>query len=291
MSATRNEHLTVASVNFIGASTSAGDGGERRQALTGLLQAESPHVVLCQEMRSQVPGDLYKDLQAVARALGMTARSVICAPGAAAGEQAYTAILVSDSAGLDVAATGPDDGQPWSEALLLVPGVPRPVRFYSVHLPGNSSVHQKHHASMLASRAAGLAAGGGELAFVGGSWNCLAPADGYSQEQLAAVPPSARPAQVRALPDGTLEPVLDVHYLLHGIGLADVAAAVPPEHRNPPELTPTGPAGRTCRAYAARVLVTAVTSYRQVSNDASDDLLVMTIGPGADRASLREPRK
>lgn len=290
MSAARNEQLTIASVNFFGAGA-AGYSTERRQALTGLLQAESPHVVLCQELKGQTPGDLYKDLQATARELGMTALSVSCAPGTASGQQAYTAILVSGSAGLDVIDTGPADGAPWSEALLLVPGVPYPVRFYSVHLPGNSSVHQKHHASMLACRVAGLAGASSELAFAGGSWNCLAPADGYTQDQLAAMPPQARPAQVRVLPDDTLEPVLDVHYVLHGIGLADVAAAVPPERRNPPELTPTGPAGRTCRAYAARDLAAAVASYQQVRNEASDDLLVMTIDPGAASRSLQGPRQ
>jgi hypothetical protein len=86
-------------------------------------------------------------------------------------------------------------------------------------------------------------------------------------------------------------PVLDVHSVLDEAGLADVAAIVPLRHRYPPDLRPTGRGGRTCRAYATRDLARAVGSYRQVRNDAGDDLLVMAIDPAAARLSLQGARQ
>jgi hypothetical protein len=61
-----------------------------------------------------------------------------------------------------------------------------------------------------------------------------ASADAYTQEQLAAMPARVRPARIRLLPDDTLEPILDVHQVLAGIGLADIAAGLPPDRRDPP---------------------------------------------------------
>ena len=182
-------------------------------------------------------------------------------------------------------------GVPWSEALLTVAGIPCPVRFYSILLPDRSKTRQRQYAGQLVGRVTALARAGGELAFAGGNWNCLAPVDNYTQPQLRRMPERSHLAAIDMWWDGTLEPVLDVHNVLDEAGLADVAAIVPPRYRYPPELRPTGRGGRACRAYATRDVVKAVGSYRQVRDDTGDDLLVMAIDPGAAKPGLQGARK
>lgn len=290
MCADRDERLTVASVSFSG--TGADSGEDRRRVLAGLLHAESAQVVLCQQVPGEEPDDICRDLQPAAREAGMTAVAVRRAshPDPAGRPGCHTAILVRHSAGLDIVGAGPA-GVPWSEALLAVAGIPHPVRFYSTWFPDGSKTRQRQYATRLAARVTALARAGGELAFAGGNWNCLAPADNYTQPQLRRMPERSHQSAIDMWLDDTLEPVLDVHNTLDDAGLADVAASVPPRHRYPPELRPTGRGGRTCRAYATRDLARAVGSYRQVRNDAGDDLLVMAIDPGAARLSPQGARQ
>jgi NitT/TauT family transport system ATP-binding protein len=198
--------------------------------------------------------------------------------------------LARGGAGLDVVSAGPAD-LPWPEALLMVAGIPYPVRFYSTWLPDGSKTWQQQYAGLLAGRVSALARAGGELAFAGGNWNCLAPADNYTQAQLRRMPERSHLAAIDTWWDDTLEPVLDVHNVLDEAGLADVAAIVPLRHRYPPDLRPTGRGGRTCRAYATRNLAKAVGSYRQDRSKTGDVLLVMTISLAQARIRLNGPRK
>jgi endonuclease/exonuclease/phosphatase family metal-dependent hydrolase len=275
--------LRVASVNMNYGGIDPDGSAGRWQALTGFVREQEPDVVLCQEMAAHKPSGLQRHLLDTARSLGMTSAALgPPAPGAASGSEHHTAVLVRP--GLEVTDTGPAtayrpwDHVPWAEALLGVPGLPFPLRVYSVHLPHSSAIGQKHYVSKLASRVAARAEDG-EQALAAGDWNCLAPGDAYTQEQLAAMPARVRPARLRLLPDGTWEPVLDVHQVLAAVGLADVAAGLPPERRDPPALTPTGTAGgRVDRAYAPLVIASAVTSCRQVRTPATDHaVLLLTI--------------
>jgi endonuclease/exonuclease/phosphatase family metal-dependent hydrolase len=271
------------SVNMNYGGIDADGSAGRWHALTRFVREQEPDVLLCQEMAARNPSGVHRHLLGTARSLGLTAAALgPPAPGAASGSEHHTAVLVRP--GLEVADTGPAaayrpwDQVPWAEALLRVPGLPFEVRFYSVHLPYSSDVWQKHYANKLASRVAARAEGG-EQALAAGDWNCLAPADAYTRDQLAAMPARVRPARIRFLPDGTLEPILDVHYVLAGIGLADIAAGLPPDRRDPPGLAPTGTAGgRVDRAYAPPVLASAVTGCRQVRTTATDhDVLLLTL--------------
>jgi hypothetical protein len=277
-------------VSFSGTGADSREG--RRQVLAGLLHAEPAQVVLCQQVPGEEPDDICRDLQSAVREAGMTAVAIRRAsyPHLAGGPGRHTAILVRGGAGLDIVSAGPAD-VPWSEALLTVAGIPRPVRFYSTWLPDGSKTLQRQHATQLAGRVTALARAGGELALAGGNWNCLAPADNYTQPQLRRMPERPHLAAIDMWLDDTLEPVLDVHNVLDDAGLADVAAIVPPRRRYPPELRPTGRGGRTCRAYATRDLAKAVGSCRQVRNDKGDDLLVMATDPGAARLSLQRARQ
>jgi endonuclease/exonuclease/phosphatase family metal-dependent hydrolase len=288
--------LRVATVNMQYGGIDADGSRDRWESLTGFLREQEPDVVLCQEMQAHKPSGVHQHLLDTARALRMTAAVLgPPAPGAASGSEHHTAILVRPD--LEITDTGPAsayrpwDHVPWAEALLHVPGLPFPLRVYSVHLPHSSAVWQQHLASKLATRIAARAETG-EQPLAAGDWNCLAPADTYTPGQLAAMPARIRPARIRLHPDGTLEPVLDVHYLLTGIGLADVAASLPPGRREPPDLTPTGTAGgRGVRAYAPPALVSAVTACQQVRTPATDhDILLLTLSippavttPGAPR--------
>jgi hypothetical protein len=239
--------------------------------------------VLCQEMAAHNPSGVHRHLLDTARSLGMTPAALgPPAPGAASGSEHHAAVLVRP--GLDVTDAGPAaayrpwDHVPWAEVLLGVPGLPFPLRVYSVYLPHSSDTMQKHYANKLASRIAARAEDG-EQALAAGDWNCLAPGDAYTQDQLAAMPARVRPARLRLLPDGTWEPVLDVHQVLAAIGLVDIAASLPPDRRDPPDLTPIGTAGgRVDRAYAPPVIASTVTACLQVRTPATDHaVLLLTI--------------
>lgn len=161
MSTDRDERLIVASVSFSG--TGADSREDLRQVLAGFLHAESPQIVLCQQVPGEEPGGICRDLQPAVREAGMTAVAAQSSyPDPAGGPGGHTAILVRGSAGLDIVSSGPA-GVPWSEALLTVAGIPCPVRFYSTWLPDGSRTRQEQYASRLAGRVTALARGGREL--------------------------------------------------------------------------------------------------------------------------------
>ena len=295
MTSDETQALRIVSANMQYGGIDPGGSRDRWRTLIMFLREQEPDVLLCQEMQADKPSGVHRHLQDTARSLNMTAAALgPPAPGAASGSEHHTAVLVRPR--LEVIESGPAvayrpwDHVPWAEALLDVPGLPNPVRFYSVHLPYSSDVWQRHLTDKLASRIAARAERG-EQAFAAGDWNCLAPADNYTQAQLAAMPARVRPARIRLLPDGTLEPILDVHQVLAGIGLVDVAAGLPPERRDPPELSPTGTAGgRVDRVYALRAHASAVTAWRQVRTAGTDhDVLLFTISLAEAAAMSGKP--
>lgn len=238
-----DERLTVASASFSG--TGADSGEDWRQALAGLLHAESARAVLCRQMPGEEPDDIHRDLQSV-REAGMTAVVVRHAfhPDPADGPGRHGAILVRGSGGPDIVSAGQAD-VPWSEALLTAPGIPCAVGFYSTWLPDGSKTRRRRYATLLSTRVTALERGGGQPAFADGNWSCLAPADNYTQPQLRRMPERPHLAAIDMWWDDTLEPVLNVHHVLEGAGRARVTI-VRPRHRYPPEL---GPTRRACRAY------------------------------------------
>ena len=196
----------------------------------------------------------------------------------------HPAILVPAPASLRVTDAGPPPRQPghdpaWCEAVLrLWPSGPS-VRVHSVHLPPGSAAEQLGHAQRLASRTAQR----GELAVLAGDWNCYAPADQITAETLAGLPPHLRPARMHARPGQPLTANYDVHEALAATGLVDAAAALGPDRRDPPELTPTGinGGGRVDRFYLTPELweAGAVWSYAQKDGGGSDHLMIMiTVG-------------
>jgi endonuclease/exonuclease/phosphatase family metal-dependent hydrolase len=257
-----------------------GDDGNRDKwdALTGFLRGRKPGVLLLQEMRGAGPAGTGAHLRDTAEALGMAVAAVgPPAPGAPAGAEHRTAVLVGPGVEVvphDRPVMHPWDALPWAEALVLLPGADVPVWFYSVHLPPSSRTKQMIYAQKLAATVAARAAKG-RRGFVAGDLNGLA--DAYGREQLAAMPLNVWPARVRKNPrNGSLRPRLGVHRELAAIGLADIAAMLPPGCRDPRDLTPTGTAGaRVDRGYAHRDLARAVIRYWQVRlRDATDHDLI-----------------
>jgi endonuclease/exonuclease/phosphatase family metal-dependent hydrolase len=280
-----NDVIRIVSANF-GYGGPGPDGGEDRwHVMTAFLRDESPDIVLCQEIRGSKPGGAGEHLLAAARQAGMTL-VVLGPPAPGAASDCYgsrTAILARpEVAALDRGPAGrvPWDALPWRDALLEVPGIPCPVRFYSVRLPHSSSVWQLDFASRLATRIAERREAG-EAAIAGGDWNCLSPADDYTLADLAtSMPVRVRPARIRYGPHG-MKPNYDVHYVLTAVGLEDVATFLRPEQRQPPDLTPSGTAGgRVDRVLLTPELAPDASSYRQVRTGASDhDSIVVTLTP------------
>jgi hypothetical protein len=199
----RNNVIQIVSANFGHGGPGPDGGKDRWHAMTAFLRDESPDIALCQQIRGSKPGQAGEHLLATARQAGMTPVALgPPAPGAASGDGNRTAILVRERPGLAVLDGGPAgrtpwDALPWCDALLEIPGIPCPVRFYSVRLPHSSSVWQLDFASRLATWIAERREAG-EAAVAGGDWNCLSPADDYTLADLAtSMPVRVRPARIR----------------------------------------------------------------------------------------------
>jgi endonuclease/exonuclease/phosphatase family metal-dependent hydrolase len=282
----RNDVIRIVSANFGNGGAGPDGGKDRWHMMTAFLRDQSPDIVLCQEIRGSKPGQAKDHLLATARQAGLAPAALgPPAPGAASGDGNHTAILVRERPGLTVLDRGPADcapwdALPWCEALLEIPGIPCPVRFYSVRLPHSSSIRQLDYASQLATSIAERREAG-EAPVAGGDWNCLSPADDYTLADLAtSMPVRVRPARIRYGPHG-MKPNYDVHYVLAAVGLEDAATLLRPGQRQPPDLTPSGTAGgRVDRVLLTRELAPDLTSYRQVRTGASDrDSIVITLTP------------
>jgi endonuclease/exonuclease/phosphatase family metal-dependent hydrolase len=281
----RDGEFRVASCNLNFAGVRNGDDS-RWQASITTLRNWDPDVVLLQEMAA--PGGAiagpHAHLWRTANELGMT--PLLGPPGPLSVTGNHPAILVKTSAGLTILDAGPplwgSGGGPlpsWCYGLLHVPGVPHPVGVYSVHLPARSAQEQRSQAERLAS----VIAQKGEIAIAGGDWNSF-PRTGASLRDLEDMPPHLRPPRMhtRPGPGGVteLEPSYDVDDILTGTGLADAAASLPPDHRDPPGLTATSihDNGRIDRFYLTPGLPGAAERYIQAETCGSDHhALLLTI--------------
>jgi endonuclease/exonuclease/phosphatase family metal-dependent hydrolase len=251
------------------------DGAARWEASMTALAEWDPHVVLLQEMSAREPWRLAAHLYRTANALGMTPVLGPPMPGAAGGH--HPAILVAG--GLRIIDSGPPElpglFPAWCQATAEIPGIPYPVTFVSVHLPSRSALAQlaqgQHLASMLAQR--------GGAAVAGGDWNGLAPGGNLAGLENE-LPLHLRNARTLVIPGDNgylLEPDYSVHHALAVTGLTDAAAALPPEHREPPVLASTGVLGRgrIDRFYLTPELTPALTGYVQRDTGGSDHLALM----------------
>jgi endonuclease/exonuclease/phosphatase family metal-dependent hydrolase len=288
--------LRVASANFDHGGIDPGTGDDFRWHKTiDALAAWSPHVVLCQEITAR-PGTGPKEhLWATANALDMT--PLLAPPGPVSVAGNHPAIMVGTRSGLRILDEGPAAypagvglAPAWCEALLEIPGLPHPLRVYSVHLPARSAVDQLSQAQRLASRIAQ----NGEISVAGGDWNSFPRADAgmLASAVLEAMPPHLRLPRMRRLADGTWGPNFDVHDALTAIGLTDLAASLPPGHREPPALTATGINGgaRVDRIYGTEGVSDAAGRYEQLDTGGSDHhaLLITLDIPAVARIVPRE---
>lgn len=288
--------LRVASANFEHGGIDPGTGDDFRWHKTiDALAAWSPHVVLCQEIAARPGAGLKEHLWATANALDMT--PLLAPPGPVSVTGNYPAILVDTRSGLRILDEGPaaypagaGQAPAWCEALLEIPGLPHPLRVYSVHLPARSAVDQLSQAQRLASRIAQ----NGEISVVGGDWNSFPRADAglLTSTALEAMPPHLRPPRMHCLSDGTWEPNFDVHDALTAIGLTDLAASLPPDRREPSTLTATGINGGTRgdRIYGTEGVSDATGRYEQLDTGGSDHcaLLITLDIPAMARIVPRE---
>jgi endonuclease/exonuclease/phosphatase family metal-dependent hydrolase len=288
----------IASVNLHYAGVSRGGDDSRWQASMTALRAWDPDIVLLQEMAAPagVIAGLHAHLWRTANELGMT--PLLGPPGPLSVTGNHPAILVKTSRGLTILDAGPPlwagGGGPapaWCQALVQVPGIPHPVAVYSVHMPARSADEQRSQAQRLAS----LIAQKGEIAIAGGDWNSF-PRNGGALRDLHDMDPHLRPPRMhtRPGPGGVeLEPSYDVDDILTGVGLADAAACLPPERRDPPALTATSSNdnGRIDRFYLTPGLPEAAGQYIQADTGGSDHHALLLILSRSETAAItpREP--
>jgi endonuclease/exonuclease/phosphatase family metal-dependent hydrolase len=291
----RDGQLRLASCNMNFAGVRNGDDS-RWQASITTLRDWDPDVVLLQEMAA--PGGatagLHAHLWRTANELGMT--PLLGPPGPLSVTGNHPAILVGGE--LTILDAGPplwgSGGGPlpsWCYAQLRVSGIAHPVGTYSVHLPARSADEQRSQAQRLAS----VIAQKGEIAIAGGDWNSF-PRTGAALRDLNDMPPHLRPPRMhtRPGPGGVieLEPNYDVDDILTGTGLTDAAASLPPERRDPPDLSATSihDNGRIDRFYLTQGLPAAAEDYIQSETSGSDHHALLLI-ISRDKAAAITPRK
>ena len=294
------------------------DGSEARLGKTlAVLDRWRPHVVLVQELTGLPPAPLdgakwalpaaarnlrFENavMEADAAATAHLARiaretdmsSVFGPPGPMQFRRMHTAILVREAEGIEITGTGPPamaqpgvDGPAWCQAMLAVPGIPYEVDVYSVRLPAGSAAEQLRQAQWLAN----VIAWRGRLAHAAGDWNSIPRSGQPSEDTLRAMNPHLRPARM-ILDGGPLRPDYSVDDTLTGTGLTDIAVSLPPERRDPAELTPAGRAGsRVDRHYATEELAAAAVGYRKLATGGSGHDMSMVIYDRAVLASAVPP--
>jgi endonuclease/exonuclease/phosphatase family metal-dependent hydrolase len=289
----QDDQFLVASCNLNYAGIAPGGDDSRWQASMTVLRGWAPDIVLLQEMATPAGtiAGLQKHLWRTGNELGMTPLLGPAGPLSVTGN--HPAILVATSRGLRILDAGPppftDPGSPapsWCHAVLQVPAIPHPVAVYSVHLPARSAQEQLSQAQRIAS----LAVQQGMLTIAGGDWNSF-PRDSAALRDLARMDPHLRPPRMRTRPGpaGTmlLEPNYDVDDVLTGAGLTDAATSLPPDRRDPPDLTATSinDNGRIDRFYLSPGLPAAVERYVQARTGGSDhDTLMITLSRAAAAA-------
>lgn len=306
-----SDDLRVAAVNLQYGGIDPDGSTARLDKTVAALDRLRPGVVLVQELTGLAPGPLdapawdmpladrdrlvadaatwaheaaRSHLRHIAGRLGMT--PVLGPPLPGQWRRMYTAVLVREDGGITVTGIGPApmavpgaENPPWTETVISVAGIARPLALYSVHLPARTAAGQLPYAQRLAN----VIAQRGMLSHAAGDWNSIPRTDQPAEKELAAMNPHLRPARM-VLDDGPLRPDHAVDDVMTGTGLADVAASLPPGRRTPEELTPTGPAGsRVDRHYATAELANAAIAYQQIITGGSDHHMSMV---SYDRTAL-----
>lgn len=150
---------------------------------------------------------------------------------------------------------------------------------HSVHLPARSAVAQLDQAQFLGA----LIAQEPQLALVGGDFNCY-PRGGppVTADELECLPRHLQVTRCRQGPHGRLEANFDVDDAFVRAGLIDIPAHLPPTHRDPAQLQPTGRGGaRVDRFYGSPELAAAATFYRHLTIGSDHQALMLDLDPDA----------
>lgn len=260
--------VAVANWHFGGIDPETGDKAAWRKTVAALRDM-APDIVLCQEIAAR---HLRQHLWATANhQLGMSPILGEPTPQSVTGNR--PAILVDSDAQIEIHDEGPTvwpsgggTRPAWCEARLRVPGLQRALWVYSVHMPTRSAQEQLSQAQRLASYVGQR----GGYAIVGGDFNSYPPDGKLTSEDLERQPLHLRSARMRRDRDGSLACNFDVHDTLTTIGMSDVAAMLPPEQREPAELTPTAAHGRIDLVFLSRELSPAAARYVQRDTGGSD---------------------
>jgi len=257
--------IRVASVNWNnGGIAPSGDDAPWRKTVK-VLRVARPHIVFCQELTAPDPGvRLGRHLRRTANALGMELVLGPIVPGARTA--LHTGMFINTRAGFrieDVPYLGERFGgfqHAWCRVELGVPTLPQPLDLCSVHLPARSAPAQVSEAYSLVSALVNQ-----QLVLVGGDFNGYARGGPPSTtEELEQLPGHLQVTRCQGTP-GALTPNYAVDDLFTGRGkLIDVAAYLPAERRQPPDLTETGTdgGGRIDRFYASLPVADTVEGYR-----------------------------
>ncbi|TDD31207.1 hypothetical protein E1287_27200 [Actinomadura sp. KC06] len=290
--AAADDTLRIASVNWRYGGIDNDGSDQRWHQTVDVLGTAGPHVVLCQEFGVPQPAlRQFRHVQRTANALNMEAVLGPVPPGARSA--LHTAILLDTRrTGWSITDTGPythtrfggTQHESWCRVELNIPELPLPLLCFSVHLPARSAVDQLSQAQTLAA----LIAETQGLILVAGDINTY-PRGGppVTARELDNLPAHLRVTRCRQRADGDLEANYDVDDVFSRAGLLDIAARLPADHRNPPELRATGKGkARVDRAYASPELATAATGYWQVSIGSDHDGLIFDFSMAALRRIL-----
>jgi hypothetical protein len=279
--------IRVASVNLLNGGVGGSGGSDRRGQSAAALRDWQPHLVLVQELFA--PGEelVRGHFRALANAAGMEP----CALGLPRGSRRLRTGIMADTSVLEVLDDGPPPGRDapyWAEATVRARATGTVLHVASVHAPATTAAGQLAEAQRLATRTARR----GQPAIAGGDWNCYTPADGLTEDELAALPPHLRPSRTRGA-GGSLTANYDVHDTLASAGLSDPVPELPPDRRDPPWPPGTGshPKARIDRFYLwpGQEPPAAVRCYHQKPNPGSDHQMIMICLDPAVLASAIPP--
>jgi endonuclease/exonuclease/phosphatase family metal-dependent hydrolase len=283
-----DDAIRVTSVNWDYGGEDPDGSDARWQTTVEALRQVRPHVVLCQEFGVPQPGLRQgRHVWRTANALRMVPVLGPVVPGARSA--LHMAVLVDTrSTGWRIDDEGPYPGigsggtaHAWCMVKVHIPGLPRPLHFYSVHFPARSAVAQLSEAQSLGA----FVAEQPQLALIGGDFNGFARGGPtITSDELERLPGHLRVSRCRAGAGGRLEPNFDVDdVFVHRAGLIDIADHLPKERRVPPDLRATGRGGaRIDRFYGPPEVAAAATSYQHFTVGSDHDALLLEL----DRATL-----
>lgn len=268
--------VAVANLEFGGLGRTSGDDS-RLHLTTNQLARWRPDVILIQELMGRQPYDLQRHARRIAAMVGNY--QVIVGdlmPQSASGN--HTAVFVRN--GLEVVDSGPPDtlpGLPWCEVLVKVPGWPFLILFVSMHMPARSGTLQRIYSETLGSHLMNTRRQSGTESLAAGDANSYPPDPELTSDQLFGLPEHLRSARLCPGPDGTALLNSVVYDQLVWNGLTEIAGALPPELRDPPELRPTGATGvgREMHGYVTPGVVPALAGYTQRQPGGSDHAVLL----------------